>query len=177
MVNDETFQQSMNRSALCCHCKIIPTFSATEPFHKICINNQTYWSQTFVQPRINPTFHLQILENLDNSTFTIISASFSKKLTKTPDFFNTLFFPQNLDEILANGEEDDLLFRQKSLLCATVRVGARDLLHYASHDLQGQYKFEWITEEDRVNMTSLCGQKMTVYYKNCNIYLSVEDRV
>ena len=122
----------------------------------------------------NNNVHLKILENLGSRTFTIISASFSKNLTKTPDFLNTLFLPQNLENILVDGEQDSPELRQRALLCGSVRV----LCSHSAYSvalLQGQYKFEWITTEQVITETNLCGQKIKVYYKNCNLYLSVEE--
>ena len=118
---------------------------------------------------------LKIFENLGNATYTIISASFSKNLTKTPDFLNTLFLPANTENILRNNEQDNLQLRQKILLSGSVKVGWTFLYNHCLSLLQGQYKFEWITTEDVISINNLCDQIITVYYKNCKVHLSVQE--
>ena len=41
--------------------------------------------------------------------------------------------------------------------------------------MKGVYRFEWITEEDVVDLTSLTGQNLVVTLRNCSLLLSVSE--
>ena len=41
--------------------------------------------------------------------------------------------------------------------------------------IKGVYRFEWITEEDVVNLTSLRGENLEVTTRNCSLFLSARE--
>ena len=41
--------------------------------------------------------------------------------------------------------------------------------------MKGVYRFEWITEEDVVDLTSFTGENLLVTLRNCSLFLSVKE--